>query len=103
MHLFWGARAQRDLYLETLPEQWQKEHNNFRYTPVLSDPLAEDHWQGTTGNVHEAIVTEYPDLSAYEVYAGGPPLMVEAGANTFIDHQLYLANYFADSFEFAKD
>ena len=31
LHLFWGVRAQRDLYLDELPQRWVREHerNNF--------------------------------------------------------------------------
>ena len=48
LHLYWGVRAQRDLYLHDLPQAWAREHANFHYTPVLSEPLSEDHWSGRT-------------------------------------------------------
>ena len=103
LHLYWGARAKQDLYLDQLPRNWQREHANFRYTPVLSDPLPGDHWTGRTGYVHEAIIADYPDLSAYEIYAGGPPPMISAGAEAFVQHGLARDCYFSDAFEFAKD
>jgi CDP-4-dehydro-6-deoxyglucose reductase len=103
MHLYWGARAKRDLYLEDLPKQWAQQYNNFTFTPVLSEPMSEDNWQGKTGFVHEAIIEDYPELSTYEIYAGGPPLMVEAGVNAFTKHGLEKTCYFTDAFEFAKD
>ena len=45
LHLYWGARAKVDLYLDALPRQWAAEHAHFRYTPVLSEPCPEDDWQ----------------------------------------------------------
>ncbi len=33
MHLYWGVRARRDLYLPDLPEQWAREHPNLTYRP----------------------------------------------------------------------
>ena len=49
MVLYWGVRSLRDLYLPDLPGQWQSQHRNFTYIPVLSDPLPEDAWPGRTG------------------------------------------------------
>ena len=43
LHLYWGVRAKRDLYLPDLPATWAKEHKNFKFTPVLSEPQPEDH------------------------------------------------------------
>lgn len=104
MHLYWGARARRDLYLDALPRQWAEAQPTFTYTPVLSEPLAEDAWSGRTGFVHEAVLTDYTELSGYDVYMAGPPPMVEAARETFIhrrglpEEQLYY-----DSFEFGAD
>ena len=68
LHLFWGVRAKQDLYLHELALGWEKQHANFHYTPVLSEPKAEDRWTGRRGWVHEAVVSDYPDLSGHEVY-----------------------------------
>lgn len=104
IHLYWGARAKRDLYLEALPRQWAQAHGNFTYTPVLSEPMAEDHWQGRTGFVHEAVLTDYATLLGYEVYACGPPMMVKTGFDLFTSQRgLAAEDYLSDAFEFAKD
>ena len=94
-------RAERDLYLKSLPEQWQQSHNNFHYTPVLSEPVATDNWQGETGYVSDSVVREYPDLSEYDVYMSGPPVMVEAGHSLFLKHGLDEGRFFSDAFEYA--
>ena len=100
MHLYWGARAKRDLYMHTLAERWADELPHFSYIPVLSEPRAEDAWQGRTGYVHEAIMADFSDLSQYEIYAGGSPAMVNAGKVSFPKNGLSLAHYFSDAFEF---
>ena len=41
--------------------------------------MTEDDWQGETGFVTDSVVRHYPDLSNYDVYMSGPPVMVEAG------------------------
>lgn len=102
MHLFWGVRAVRDLYMRDLAESWRL-HANFEFTPVLSEPAAGDDWEGETGWVHEAVTRHYPDLSAHEVYASGPPPMIEALKKSFIGHGLAEDRLFYDSFEFSYD
>ncbi len=83
MILYWGARAKVDLYLNDLPQHWQREHDNFKYIPVLSEPLESDHWNGRTGLVHQAVMHDLSDLSAYQVYACGTPVMVKAAYHDF--------------------
>lgn len=100
MHLFWGARRERDLYMHDLVLSWARERTNFRYTPVLSEARPEDHWQGRTGWVHEALLQDYPHLNDYEVYVSGPPPMVEAGQTAFKAHGLPEDCFYFDSFEF---
>ena len=78
IHLYWGVRRPEDFYLKHLPEQWQREHENFRFIPVLSEPEAGDAWSGRTGLVHEAILQDFPSLTGNEIYACGSARMVEA-------------------------
>jgi CDP-4-dehydro-6-deoxyglucose reductase, E3 len=100
MHLYWGARRERDLYMHALARSWAQTYPNFRYTPVLSEASAEDGWHGRNGWVHEALLEDYPDLGAYEVYASGPPPMIEAGQVAFAAHGLLSERLYFDSFEF---
>ncbi len=60
MVLYWGVRSLKDLYMAELPQQWQAEHPNFSFIPVLSNPEPDDHWQGRTGFVHEAVLADLP-------------------------------------------
>src|SRR3546814_2473315 len=42
--LYWGGRTRADLYLHEEVEAWVREHPNFRYVPVLSEPTrSEEH------------------------------------------------------------
>ncbi|MGA9033936.1 MAG: CDP-6-deoxy-delta-3,4-glucoseen reductase [Sulfuricaulis sp.] len=101
MHLYWGVRAQRDLYLHNLPQAWAREHAHFHNTLVLSEPLSEDDWSGRRGWVHEAVIADHPDLSRHEVYASGPPPMIEALKKAVIAHGLPNDRLYYDSFEHA--
>lgn len=78
IHLYWGVKQLKDLYLPELPQVWAREHADFHFIPVLSDPAPEDAWTGRTGLVHEAILADFPELKGHEIYACGSVRMVEA-------------------------
>lgn len=104
MTLYWGGRRPHDLYLNALCEQWARELPNFKYVPVISDALPEDAWGGRDGFVHRAVVADFPDLSGYQVYACGAPVVVDSARADFCA-QCHLPEdeFYADSFTTAAD
>jgi CDP-4-dehydro-6-deoxyglucose reductase len=102
--LYWGGRRPADLYMNTLAEQWANTLENFTYVPVVSEALPEDGWSGRTGFVHRAVMQDFSDLSGYQVYACGAPIVVESARREFIA-QCHLSDeaFFADSFTSEAD
>jgi CDP-4-dehydro-6-deoxyglucose reductase len=99
MVLYWGGRRPHDLYLSGLCREWQAQHPNFSFVPVVSDALPEDNWPGRTGFVHLAVLEDFPDLSAYQVYACGAPIVVESAKRDFTAQcRLPEDEFYADSF-----
>jgi NAD(P)H-flavin reductase/ferredoxin len=98
MWLYWGVRKRDDLYAMKLAEQWQREHANFRFIPVLSEADPADAWRGRTGLVHEAMLADFPDLREHEVYVCGSVKMVEAAVPAFIEQGLGEGFCFTDAF-----
>jgi NAD(P)H-flavin reductase/ferredoxin len=97
MHLYWGAREAKDIYLADLPARWAQRLPWFSFTPVLSEP--QTNWRGRTGLVHDAVREDQADLAHAEVYACGNPLMVSAAQRSFTEHHgLPEAQFFADAF-----
>ena len=104
MVLYWGGRRPHDVYMDALCRQWAQDLPNLTYVPVLSEPQADDHWQGRTGFVHRAVLDDLPDLSGYQVYACGAPLMVEAAKRDFVQlNRLPAEEFYADAFTSAAD
>lgn len=100
MHLFWGVRSRRDLYMPDLPLEWTRRFPLFQFTPVLSDPVTEDNWMGETGYVHESVMRHYPDMHHLDIYMSGPPVMVYTARDQFIERGAVEAQLFSDAFEY---
>jgi NAD(P)H-flavin reductase/ferredoxin len=101
MHLYWGVRSLADMYLKELPERWAREHANFKFIPVLSEPAPGDNWTGRTGTVHEAILLDFPVMTGCEVYACGSVGMVESAHAAFLQKGMTEDRCFSDAFNFA--
>jgi len=97
--LYWGGRTRVDLYMLELAETWARERENFSFVPVLSEATPACTWNGRTGFVHTAVMQDYPDMSAFQVYACGAPVMVDAARRDFIAQcKLPEDEFFADAF-----
>jgi CDP-4-dehydro-6-deoxyglucose reductase, E3 len=103
LHLYWGARAERDVYEAALLREWMRQYPHFVFTPVLSEAAPIESAQYRQGFVHQAVLDEHPDLSAFEVYAAGPPAMIEAIRAGFPAHGLAAPRLHFDSFDYAPD
>ncbi len=102
--LYWGARHVADMYMKEIPSEWQTQYDNFTFIPVLSEPKPEDHWNGRTGLVHDAVLNDFESLANYEVYACGSPLMINAAVKSFSEErQLPLESFFSDAFTLSPD
>ncbi|MDP1525447.1 MAG: CDP-6-deoxy-delta-3,4-glucoseen reductase [Rhodocyclaceae bacterium] len=98
MKLYWGAKDRAGLYLNSQAERWAAE-NGIPFVPVLSEPEAG--WAGRTGLVHEAVLADHADLSAYQAYVCGAPVMCEAALKDFTAKGLPKDEFFADVFSYA--
>ncbi|MFK5985419.1 MAG: CDP-6-deoxy-delta-3,4-glucoseen reductase [Pseudomonadota bacterium] len=102
VYIYWGARNQPDLYMDQLAKQWQLDYPNISYIPVLSDAENDHHWEGKKGFVHQVICDDFDDLSAYDVYACGPPIMISSAQTAFKDKNMDEEHFYFDSFDYAE-
>jgi CDP-4-dehydro-6-deoxyglucose reductase, E3 len=103
IHLYWGARHRGDVYEESRVLAWARACPQLRFTAVLSEAGPAEAAHQRTGWVHEAVLADYPDLSGLEVYAAGPPAMIEAMRASFPRHGLPAQRLYFDSFDYAPD
>ena len=101
--LYWGGRRPADLYMNEWVNAKLAEMPKLRYVPVISDALPEDAWTGRTGFVHQAVLQDTPDLSAYQVYACGAPIVVDSAKADYAKAGLPDEEFFADSFTTEAD
>lgn len=99
--LYWGGATEADLYATGEIAAWRQQHPGLHFTPVLSEPPPG--WTGRTGFVHAAVLADHPHLSGFDVYAAGPPAMIEAIRHDFIAAGLPHEQLFFDSFDYAPD
>ena len=101
--LYWGGRRPADLYMNDWIEAQLAHMPQLRYVPVISNATPEDAWTGRTGFVHQAVLQDHPDLSGYQVYACGAPIVVESAQRDYAAAGLPAEEFFADSFTSEAD
>ncbi|HEX9207618.1 MAG TPA: 2Fe-2S iron-sulfur cluster-binding protein [Steroidobacteraceae bacterium] len=103
--LYWGGRTRVDLYEHNWLMQVGAMWPGFAYRPVVAATAADDPaWDGRRGLAHEAVLADLGDeLARYDVYASGPPAMIEAIRTSFLERGLPRGQLFFDSFDWAPD
>ncbi len=75
IHLYFGVRGERDLYMEAHFAALSAQHPNLTFTPVLSEP---DGATGRrTGYLADAVAADFSDMDGFKAYLAGPPIAVE--------------------------
>ncbi|WP_430804823.1 2Fe-2S iron-sulfur cluster-binding protein [Brevundimonas naejangsanensis] len=95
VHVYFGARAVRDLYLVEHFQALARKHANLTFTPVLSEgPSA----QYRSGYVTQALEQDLADLAGWKAYVAGPPQMVDAAMEATFARGLQREDMHADVF-----
>lgn len=96
IHLIFGVRDERDVYMEDRLQALAAAHPNFDVEIVLSDPSRQT--RRPTGFVHARIADRLSDLDGYKVYMAGPPPMVEAATALCLGRGLRRQDIHDDAF-----
>ena len=97
--LFWGARTPADLYEDAWLRELDGKSARFRYTSVLSEQAAEGPHE--SGMVHDIVMRRVAGLAGYDIYAAGPPAMIDAVRRALPLQGADPARIYIDSFDYA--
>lgn len=101
IHVYFGARCERDLYLVEHFEGLVRRFPNLAFTPVLSEALAGA--PRRTGFVTDAVAEDFQDFDGWKAYVAGPPPMVEAAMQACQARGLRSEDLHADVFFTPED
>lgn len=95
VRLYFGARAERDVYHADRFERLAALHPNFAYVPLLSGERVTGR---RFGRVPDALAADRLDVAGAKAYVAGPPAMVEAATAALLGLGLAAADVHADVF-----
>jgi CDP-4-dehydro-6-deoxyglucose reductase len=101
IHLYWVNRSSEGFYMRELADQWQAEHENVFFHPLLSGGDESEEWVGRTGRIYEAIAEDFSSLSTVKVFACGSPAMVYGTLDALIEKGLKEEQMLSDVFSYA--
>ena len=95
---FFGARSLRDLFLLDEMKGLERSIPDFAFVPALSEPLAEDNWEGEIGLITDVVHKNVLDAAASEAYLCGSPGMIDACIKVLTDLGVSEDRIFYDKF-----
>lgn len=96
--LYWGTQQVQDIYAYDYLMALQKQHTNFRFIPVVEKTNGV--WQGKTGLVHKAVMSDFVSIEPYQVYVAGRFEMAGVAREEFHTQGLLLENLYGDAYQF---
>jgi propane monooxygenase reductase subunit len=81
VRFFYGARRREDLFELERFAVLETSMPDFKFIPALSEPHADDDWNGETGFIHDVLrrhLMTLDDVENADVYSCGPPPMIDA-------------------------
>ena len=101
IHLYWGVRHSRLLYLHEELLSLAEQHSQLKYIPVVSD--VDTHWQGRKGLIHQSVLEDFGDMAPFCAYMAGPFVMSEKAREAFGDKGMLTNAMFSDAFNLSQD
>jgi CDP-4-dehydro-6-deoxyglucose reductase len=90
------------VYEEELVLEWARRHPQLRFTAVLSQATETKAPHHRLGWVHEAVLADHASLESFDVYAAGPPALIEAIRASFPQRGVREDRLFFDSFDYGS-
>lgn len=86
IYFYWSVELVEDFYFLDLLAQWQKTLADFHFATVV----------GEQDKLYQAVLNDFDDLAACQVYASGPASMVYGEKEWFMQHGLGVERFYSD-------
>ncbi len=96
IHMYFGVRAEQDVYLEDHFRTLAATHENFSFEIVLSEP--EGATDRRSGYLSDVMADDFDDLDGSKAYLAGPPVMVETCVGKLKEMRVRDEDCHADAF-----
>jgi ferredoxin-NAD(P)+ reductase (naphthalene dioxygenase ferredoxin-specific) len=96
IHMYFGVRAEQDVYLEDHFQTLARKHENFTFEIVLSDP--EGATDRRNGYLVDIVADDFEDMDGSKAYLAGPPIMVETCVGKLKEMRVRNEDCHADAF-----
>lgn len=98
IYIYWGM-VKGDGFYTSVASEWDSIYSNVHFIPVVSDDV---NWPGRKGFVHHAVMEDFTDLTQFDVYACGSPVMIAASKKDLMTLGLPINNFYSDAFTVSK-
>ena len=95
---FYGGRTPKDIYFTEEYNQLSEEMHDFTHIPAISEPSDDDDWEGEKGLITEPMERYLTDVSNYEAYLCGPPIMIKKSIEVLINKGIDINRVYYDEF-----
>lgn len=95
---FFGARTKKDLFLLDEMKELESKMVDFKFIPALSEPEADDDWDGEVGLITEVVHRLVESAVDSEAYLCGSPGMIDACIEVLTDLGVPQEHIYFDKF-----
>ncbi|OBU18128.1 NAD(P)H-flavin reductase [Photobacterium aquimaris] len=99
IYLYWGVSEHQLLYDDQQLKSLSDQFPNVEYVPVVEHEHIE--WDGKIGNVIDAVMDDFVDLSDFDIYVCGPLGMSRSAKDIFISQKkANVGKMYSDAFSY---
>ena len=95
---FYGGRTPKDIYFTEHYQELSADFKDFRHIPAISEDDDTGSWTGERGLITTVIDRIMDDVSEYEAYMCGPPIMLQKSTELLISKGMKPENIRFDEF-----
>lgn len=90
-YLYWTVKKPSDFYLPQLPQDWQRQLTQFRFTPLCTQAN-----EATKNNIIQCVLHDFTHLHDCQLYVFGPYSLAFDAFTAFESHGLDKKRFFSD-------